>query len=286
MMRESSSCKSLLACFTSLLCLLGSMAAVAGPPVLRFATYASERPSEELKKMEPFHLYLEQALAKQKMPVNIKMRIFPTYEEAVEAVVNGETDIARLGPASYVIAKKRNPDIQLLAMESKRGEKSFNGVILVASNSPIQTLSDLRGKRFAFGETNSTTGRYLAQEALIQAGITGRDLAEYDFIGRHDKVAFAVAAGNYDAGAANENVLEKYGQAKGLRKLASFASPTHAWVARAGLEARVVERLQKVLFEMKGDALEYISRDGFLPAMDADYDSLRSSMRKARAFDD
>ena len=277
--------KSILSCCMAGLCLIG-MTAEATPLVLRFATYASERPSEEFKKMEPFRLHLEQALTERGIPVTIRMRIFPTYEDAVDAVADGETDFARLGPANYTIARKQNPGIKMLAMESRNGEKSFNGVILVAKDSPIQTLSDLRGKRFAFGEANSTSGRYLAQEALMQAGITGRDLAEYSFVGRHDKVALAVAAGDYDAGACNDTTLEKYAQAKGLRKLVSFSSPTHAWVARAGLNRRLVEELKKALFAMKGKELEYIGRDGFLPAGDRDYDSLRRSMRKAKAFDD
>lgn len=263
-----------------------SMSAHAEPLVLRFATYASERPSEELKKMEPFQRYLEQALTEQGTPTLIKMRIFPTYEDAVEAVANGDADFARLGPVNYVIAKKQNPGIQMLAMESRNGGKFFNGVILVAKDSPIQTLSDLNGKRFAFGEPNSTSGRYLAQEALMQGGITGRDLAEYNFVGRHDKVALAVAAGDYDAGASNDTTLEKYAQTKGLRKLAAFPSPTHAWVARAGFNKRLIGQLKKAMFNMKGDALKYIGRDGFLPASDHDYDDLRSSMRKVKAFDD
>lgn len=284
-MSSSSRLKSLLACCIAWLC-LGGMAAAADPLVLRFATYASERPSEEFKKMEPFRRYLEQALTERGIPVVIKMRIFPAYEDAVDAVVNGETDFARLGPVNYVIAKKQNPRIQMLAMESRNGEKSFNGVILVARDSPIQSLSDLRGKRFAFGEANSTSGRYLAQEALMQAGITGRDLAEYSFVGRHDKVALAVAAGDYDAGASNDTTLEKYAQAKGLRKLSGFASPTHAWVARTGLNKRLVRELKSAMFAMKGKDLEYIGRDGFLPARDSEFDDLRRSMRQVKAFDD
>ncbi|MFA6970336.1 MAG: PhnD/SsuA/transferrin family substrate-binding protein [Gallionella sp.] len=267
------------------LCLLGSMEAGAEQLVLHFATYASELPSEELKKMEPFHLYLEQALAKQGIQMEIKMRIFPTYDEAVDAVVRGETDFARLGPVNYIIAKEQNPHIQLLAVESNHGEKSFNGVIVVAADSPIQTLSALRGKRIAFGETNSTTGHYLAEEALMQAGITGRDLAEHNYLGRHDKVAFAVAAGNYDAGAVNETTLEKYSKIKYLRSIFSYTSPTHAWVSRVGLEASLFKHLQRALLEMKGPALAYIGRDGFLQAVDADYDSLRSSIRKAKTFE-
>ncbi|MDD2775053.1 MAG: PhnD/SsuA/transferrin family substrate-binding protein [Gallionella sp.] len=254
--------------------------------ILHFATYASERPSEEYKKMDPFHLYLEKQLAKQGVNVQIKMRIFPTYEEAIEAVVSGKADFSRLGPVSYVMAKMKNQDIQLIAMESSHGENFFNGVIFVATDSAIRKLSDLKGKRFAFGEENSTTGRYLAQEVLLQAGITARDLAGYDFIGRHDKVAFAVAAGNYDAGAANETTLQKYGQAKGLRQIVTFQSPTHAWVGRAGLATGIVEQLQKAMFRMKGDDLEYIGRDGFLPAKDTDFDGVRRSMLKIKGFDD
>lgn len=225
-------------------------------------------------------------MAQQGMQVKIKMRIFPRYELAIDAARRGATDFARLGPVSYVVTKQQNPNIQLLAMESSHGEKFFNGVILVALNSPLKQLSDLKGKRFAFGEVNSTTGRYLAQEALMQAGITSRSLAYYEYVGRHDKVAFAVSAGNYDAGAVNESTLKKYGQSKGLRQLAAFRSPTHAWVARSGLDVNVVESLRKALLEMKGDALKYIGRDGFLPAQDAEFDSLRSSMLNVMGFDD
>lgn len=271
--------------FFCLLCLY-SLAVSAEPLVLNFTTYASERPSEELKKMEPFCLYLEQAMAEQGISVQIKMRIFARYEQAIDAVRIGATDFARLGPVSYVVTKQQNPNIQLLAMESNHGEKIFNGVILVALNSPIKRVSDLKGKRFAFGEINSTTGRYLAQEALMQVGITARSLAYYEYVGRHDKVAFAVSAGNYDAGAVNESTLEKYGRSKGLRQLAAFRSPTHAWVARSGLDVNVVEILRKALLEMKGDALTYIGRDGFLSAQDADFNSLRSSMLYVIGFDD
>lgn len=270
-----------LSCITLLLI---SLTAVSEP--LRFATYASERPSEEFRKMEPVRQLLEQSLRKKGMLTPVSMRIFPTYEDAVDAVVSGETDIARLGPANYIIARKQNPGIQLLAMESCHGKKFFNGVILVAADSQLFTLSDLKGKRFAFGETNSTSGRYLAQDALMQAGISSRDLAEYDFVGRHDKVAFAVAAGSYDAGASNESTFNKYSKEKGLRKLATFPSPTHAWVARAGLGPGIVETLKKSLFEIKSPALEYLGRDGFLPAKDSDYDGLRNSMHKVSAFID
>lgn len=264
--------------------LAGMPAGAAEPRLLRFATYASERPSEELKKMEPFQQYLEKAMRLAGTPVQLKMRIFPSYDEAVDAVASGDVDIARLGPVSYVTAKTRQPKLLLLAMESSKGAKHFNGVILVAANSPITQLSDLRGKKFAFGEPMSTTGRYLAQATLLDAGLRVDDFADVDYLGRHDKVAFAVAAGTYDAGAANESTLFKHKEAKGLRKLAVFSSPTHGWVARPDLDPGLVKQVQNALLDMKGPALSYIGRDGFLPAVDGDFDELRKTMRKARQF--
>jgi phosphonate transport system substrate-binding protein len=264
----------------------GSPARAVEPRMLRFATYASERPSEELKKMEPFQQHLEQAMRQAGLPIQLKIRIFPSYDEAVDAVVSGDVDIARLGPVSYVTAKARQLKLPLLAMESSKGTKHFNGVILVPLTSSIMTLADLRGKRFAFGEPLSTTGRYLAQAALFDAGIRASDFADMDYLGRHDKVAFAVAAGTYDAGAVNENTLIKYKESKGLRKLAVFASPTHAWVTRVDFDESVSRQVQKALLEMKGPALKYIDRDGFLSAQDSDFDELRKMMRKARLFNE
>jgi hypothetical protein len=36
-------------------------------------------------------------------------------------------------------------------------------VIAVQKDSPLKTLAELKGKKFAFGDQNSTIGRYLAQ---------------------------------------------------------------------------------------------------------------------------
>jgi phosphonate transport system substrate-binding protein len=234
--------------------------------------------------MAPFKQYLEAAMAKRGVPIKLNMRIFSAYSEALDAVVQGETDIARLGPASYVTAKQRNPRLPILVVESHGGSHRFSGVIVVPKDSPIRTIADLRGKRFAFGEPLSTTGRYMPQAQLIAAGIHAPDLAEFDYLGRHDKVAFAVAAGSYDAGGTNESMLMKYGESKGLRMLASYQSPTHAWVTRVGFDPKLTNVLREVLLEMKGVNLQYIGRDGFLPGSDANYDELREAMRRARDF--
>lgn len=253
--------------------------------VLRFGSYASERPSEELRKLEPFKKYLEASLKAQGLGVRVEVRIFPTYDEGIAAIAAGDVDFSRLGPVSYVMAKQKNPSLVLLAGEAHEGDKEFPAVMVVAKNSPIRKVADLKGKRFAFGDPNSTSGRYLPQAELAKAGITAGDLASFEYLGRHDKVVFAVASGRFDAGSTNVNTFMKYAETKNLRELLRYPSPTHAWVARGKLDAALVKALRKALFEMTDPKLtELIDRNGFLPATDADYDGLRRVMTIAKDF--
>lgn len=262
-----------------------SLPAAAQSQIVRFGSYASERPSEEMRKLEPFQKYIETSLRAQGFDARVDVRIFATYEEGIEAMAVGDIDFSRLGPVSYVTAKQKNPTLILLAAEAQEGDKEFPAVIVVAKDSPIKKVADLHGKRFAFGDSLSTSGRYLPQAELVKAGITAKSLAEFEYLGRHDKVVFAVASGRFDAGATNINTFQKYADSKNLRELVRYPSPTHAWVARDKLSPTLVNALRKALLEMTDPRLqELIDRNGFLPATDADYDGLRRVMNAAKEF--
>jgi len=272
----------------SVICLAGpGQEQSAGARRLVFGVYAYIRSTELLKKMEPFQRHLQRSLGDLGVDADISLRVFPTYGEAIDALVEGQVDFVRFGPVSYVLAKQRSPSIRLLAMESNEGRKSFDGVLSVPLDSPVHSVEDLRGKRIAFGDRRSTTGRFLAQAALVSAGIRAKDLAGYTYLGRHDKVAFAVASGNYDAGATNENTFFKYAREKKLRKILSFSSVTKPWVARAGLDETVFQALRSSLLALRDPSvLAGVTRSGFLPASDADYDSIRQAMALAGKFDE
>ena len=231
-------------------------------------------------------VYLQEALADRGIKAEIQLKIFPSYNEAIDTLAQGKVDFVRYGPASYVLAKERNPHIRLLVIESNQGRKSLNGVISVPTDSPVRSIQDLRGKRIAFGNRRSSTGRYMSQAALLHAGISAKDLADYKYLGRHDKVAFAVAAGNYDAGATNENTFNKYAASKGLRKILEFPSINRPWVARAGLDPQIFAALQDALLELKDpEVLKTIKRSGLIPTEDADYDQIRNAISEVSNFD-
>ena len=256
--------------------------------VLNFGVYTSDKPSEMYKKFRPMLKYLESTSAQElNCKTEIKLRIFKSYEEATEALVDGTIDFVRFGPASYIHAKDRNPGISILAAELNNGKKIFQGVIFVRSNSPIKTLAELKGKSFAFGNEFSTIGRYLSQVELVRAGIFSGELERYEYLGRHDRVATAVLHGKFDAGAAKERTFNKYAE-KGLRALKAFDNITKPWVARAKMKPKVVAALRNGLVNLKdkmilvtlGKSLSGFEED----VSDSTYDFVRQGIKNSTKF--
>lgn len=268
-----------------------ALAALAVPAradvTLNFGVYTSDKPVVMVRKFRPVLDALESSLSHSLgEPVRIKMQVGKTYEESFQQLVNGEVDFARFGPASYVMAKKTDAGISILAVESKKGKKVFYGLICVAEDSPIQRVGELKGKTFAFGDENSTIGRYLAQLYLMDHGVKVSDLSHYEYLGRHDRVGAAVALKEFDAGALKEGTFKRL-VAKGmrLRAIASFPNVTKPWIARSGLPDRLVTALSTALLHMKdGAALKALKKDGFLDGSDQDYAVIREAIRRNAAF--
>jgi len=147
-------------------------------------------------------------------------------------------------------------------------------------------VSELKGKRFAFGDEKSTIGRYLSQQYLLQHGITAAGLANYQYLGRHDRVGYAVAAGEFDAGALKESTYKKLLQ-KGvlLRPIATFQNVTKPWVARSGLSERVFSALRLALLEYKDPVgLKALGKDGFVVGSHEDYMPIVAAVRNNPEF--
>lgn len=261
--------------------------AVSAEVNLNFGLYASDKATAVVAQFRPVLNQLEvklgEALGEK---VSIHTRISPSYEQAIDKLATGQVDFARFGPASYVLAKDKNPAISLLAMESKKGKKMRSGYIIAHADSPLQNLSELKGKRFAFGNEQSTIGRYFAQLLLAEAGVQDKDLQGYEYLGRHDKVGEAVAKGSYAAGALKSGTFKKLlKKGRKIRVLKEFKLATKAWAAREGVSDRVQQALTDVLLKFDDKAaLKVLKKDGFVAGDDAAYNSVRKAIHNSGAF--
>lgn len=247
---------------------------------LRLAVHPYLAASTLVEKFSPLADYLSVELGR---PVVIVMA--KDYTTNIDWLGQGEVDIAYMGPSSYVLLTESYGLRPLLAVLEVNGRKTFHGVIIAAAGSPIKSIKDLRGRRFAFGDPDSTMSHLVPRYMMHKEGIDVSDLAHFEFLSNHENVAMAVLAGAFEAGAVKPEAYEKF-RDKGLRVVAT--SPEiheHMFVARGGLDDQVVSALRVALARLASAPegpriLESIQHGatGFGLVKDSDYDNLRQMM--------
>lgn len=258
----------------------------AGKPILYldFGVYVSDEPAEMYEKFQPVISRIQKHTEQQlEQKVDIRLKIFHNYSDAINALVEGKVDFVRFGPVSYIIAKNRNPNIQLLVMELREGKELFKGMIVVRKDSNIKELSDLKGRSFAFGDRNSTIGRHFIQAEMVDVGIYEDDLAGYDYHRSHTEVAEAVRDGKFDAGAVKDTTFWEY--ENDLRVIKDFNNVTKPWIAKEDLDPNVFSALQSILIALKDqEVLGKLKVSGFRETSDSEYDFVRRHMKEAERF--
>lgn len=260
--------------------------AEANTPTLTLAVYQADSAQTVYRQFQPLADGITSGIEQAGGNLRVELKIYKGYDDARDALVNGQVDFARFGPASFVLTKERDPDIKLLAVEQKKGKTTSRGLIIVPAESPIQTLSDLKGVRFAFGDPTSTIGRYLVQSLMIDHQIFAGDLRAFEYLGRHDKVLESVRVGDFDAGALKESTYKKLDPEKSLRVLVDFENVTKPWVARSSMDPQHAQWLTQALISLSdAQALSTLGVDGFVQVQNDHFENIRLAMEKAKRFD-
>jgi phosphate/phosphite/phosphonate ABC transporter binding protein len=100
--------------------------------------------------------------------------------------------------------------------------ETFGGVIFTRQDSKINSLKDIRGKRFMCVKYSSFGGGQMAWRLLLENGINPKtDCAHFVEGGTHDKVVMAVKQGKVDVGTVRSDTLERM-QAEGKIQMSDF----------------------------------------------------------------
>lgn len=233
--------------------------------------------TEIVERFTPLVKYLSKELGEQ-----IEIEVSRDYLDQIMKIGNNKVDIAYMGPASYVKMVDRYGRKPLLARQEINGNRTFQGVIIVRKDSPLHTLKDLAGKRFAFGDPESTMSHLVPRYMLWEEGVTIDKLGGYAFLKNHHNVALGVLTGDFDAGAVKEEVFDEY-EKRGLRELARTPELSeHLFVASNRLSPEKVQKLRDALQSLSDkeegrNIMTSIKKTitGMVPVKDGDYDNLR-----------
>ena len=141
--------------------------------------------------------------------VHFDIRVGQSYGAVVEGMANHLTDVAFFGPVTFLQARERGA-AELLAVAVEKGESVYYSAIFVRTASPMRRVEELRGKRMAFGDVNSTSSFAFPVAMLIDAGLDpARDLGNVLITGSHANSLKALQEGHADAAGASFDSFEK-----------------------------------------------------------------------------
>ncbi len=220
------------------------------------------------------------------MPV--KPFVAADYNGVIEALRSKRLDVAYLGPFSYVLgATIANIEAFAVAETKKAGRTFYHSQVMAHKDSGIKTVSDLKGKTFAFVDPSSTSGHLFPKAGLMKAGFnTDKDFGRVIFSGSHDSSAIAVQNKKVDAAAIADRILDA-AIAKGLAKREDLVEvwrsdpiPESPTVWRTDLPADLKKRVQAAFLEVKD--IPWSDQgllNGFFPTNDAAYNVIRDTAK-------
>ena len=208
----------------------------------------------------------------------VKLVIPTNYAATVEAVGNESVDLAYFGGLTYLKARKLYGVVPLVQREADRQFHS----LFITSRPQITKLADLRGKSFAFGDVNSTSGHLQPVKEMLDAGIDPDKDLQARYTGNHTATAIAVNGGSVDAGAIDETVYrvlvadKTIDPTKARVFFTSHPFVDYVWVVRKGVDAATADAIRKAFLTTTDPAvLDVLRATKYVVADDAEYEPLR-----------
>jgi len=180
---------------------LAGMASAQEITEYRIGILGGENAQDRLASHECLKVATEEALG-----VPVKLFAPADYNGVIQGLLGGTIDQAWLGASGYAATYLSDPEAvePVLVKTNVDGSFSYHSIGFARKDSGIASLEDVQGKRFGFGDPNSTSGYLIPSIEIPQAtGATmesGDYFGEVVFTGGHEQTIVAVANGDIDAG--------------------------------------------------------------------------------------
>ncbi|SDC43133.1 phosphonate ABC transporter substrate-binding protein [Ruegeria marina] len=191
----------------NLLAILAATTALAAPAMagditeFRIGILGGENAQDRLNSNECLRQYTEEVLG-------VETRLFAPadYDGVIQGLLGGTIDMAWLGASAY--AKTFLSDATavepVLVKVNNDGSYGYYSIGFARKDAGIVSLEDMKGKKFGFGDPNSTSGYLIPSIEIPETtGSTmnnGDYFGEVVFTGGHEQTIVAVNNGDVDGG--------------------------------------------------------------------------------------
>lgn len=264
--------------------------------VLRVGILAPDRPAAAVARLDPFRAWLSDHIG---LPVELVP--VTNWRALNELEASGGVQYAIDSATSYVSVEAMcGCVVPLVAPLAFDGSRGFHSVLLVRADSPIGSLTDMKGARIAVSGVDSLAGRILPMKALAAAGVLPADLADQAIYDSPEGAVTALLDGTVDVAAAWSSLSGDAASGYSFGVLQnmvmdgrlSMANVRVVWqsdiiqfgphTVRSDLPQDLRQKLADAVVALEGDAPEIVDlldrngleTGGFVPALPEDYAAL------------
>ncbi len=239
---------------------------------------------EDARQYTPFLKYLEKATG-----LKFDLQFAKPGTSLSDQLGEGRLDLAAIGAVTFIHANEKFGMTPLARGLNSADKGVYQSIIVVAPDSDITSIADLRGKKLAFGNKESTQGHVIPRIMMRKNGLSLELFASHQYTGSHQNCANAVILGLADACGMQDTMARNLASDGKVRILAvSEDYPSSGIAARKGLPADVLAKIRKALLAFdplgrdKADLYNWKSTEmpnGFTNASAVDYASMREHLR-------
>jgi len=146
------------------------------PIELTFSVLPSETGAMTAEKTQPLINYIAKKTGKK-----VAFYLTTSYAAQAEAMMGGFVDIAMLGPSSYVIAKEKDPNIEVFAAlyrpsgHIQKGGFGYHCCLITAIDGKYDKIDKLRGTILALTDPSSASGYLVPKIFFPEDKLGGED---------------------------------------------------------------------------------------------------------------
>jgi phosphonate transport system substrate-binding protein len=248
---------------------------------VRFAVGGMITPKEGMGYYRDFLRYIQE-----KIGTKVEYVDREGYAEINDMLKNGQLEAAFVCSGPYVDGHAQF-GLELLAAPQAYGAPVYYSYIIVPKESPVTSFAGLRGKRFAFSDPLSNSGKLVPTYMLARMNETPESFfKEFIYTKSHDRSIKAVAQGVVDAAAVDSLIWEYLNatnpeftsKTRILEKSPPYAIPPI--VVPRDLAPELKEQIRQAVLNAHTDPkgqeiLRHMRIDRFVAIPDSDYDSVR-----------
>lgn len=238
---------------------------------------------EMITDFEPIRVYLEK-----KLDTPIDMVVTDNYASLIEGMKNGTIDIGWYGAFSFIAAEGEMELTPLIVEQRKDSGIYYKSLMITLKDSGIETIEQLKQKRYAFVDSGSTSGFILPYALFKSRNIDIKQyFSEIHYSGNHHQVPIDIKNNVVDAGSISSIQYEllidegKINEEDFRVIWQSDDIPGSPYVSRSDLDKKTKEKFIEAMLNIHNENPNELAQydntiEKYLEVDDKDYNSIRN----------